>query len=334
MAEWHAPANQAGSPMALTLIVAIAIGVASLAPLLAPAIACRDSGAARRAGLAAVAWSGALILLIALTMAATTVAFDGLLTGQRPDRLPDFAYAASARGLIAVCGAHVGTPAAALEACRSAPGFTGVLRPQDFSADGPWLAIGLPAAHGLSVALSGLMGVAFVAVAMMIAASGFQTFATAIGHDALYRVRDTTALTSRRLATTRLSAVACIAVAVAIAWLRAPDPRALIGLAIALSTAALAPLLALALWPRAGGADATMSLLMGLATAEAVIISGEGPPSLERLATGAVAACLCGFGAGFIASLFRAGGPESVGGAFVHQVLHGEQDALTPDKGA
>jgi cation/acetate symporter len=334
MAEWHAPAAPADDSMAYVLVVAIAIGVAALAPLLSPAIACRDSGAARRAGIAAVVWSGALIALVAISMAATSVALDGRLTGQRADRLPDFAYAASAKGLVQICGGNVGRPAEALEACRAAPGSPTILRAEDIVVDGAWLAIGLPAARGLSVALSGLMGVAFVAIAMMIAASGFQTFATAVGHDAFYRVRDASALTSRRLATTRLAAVVGVIAAIAIVWLRAPDPRALTGLAIAFSTAALAPLLALALWPRAGGADATLALLVGLATAEAVIVTGGGPPSLERLAASAVAACVCGFCAGFISSLFRAGGPESVGGAFVQHVLHGEQDALNPDKGA
>ncbi len=334
MAEWHAIDGEANQTMGYVLIAAIAIGVAVLAPLLAPAIACRDGSNAGRAGFAALAWTGGFAALVGVTMAMTTMAFDQRLTGQRPDRLPAFAYAASGKGLVAICGHAIATPAEALESCRRAPGFKDVLRAEDISASGAWLTIGLPASRGLSVAFSGLVGAALVAIAMMLAAAGFQSLGTAVGHDAFYRVRDATALTSRRLAVTRLVMLVGVAAACAIVQTRVLDPRALIGLALAFSTATLAPLLALSLWPRAGGADATVSLLVGLATAETVIVFGGASPSLERLAAGAVIACGAAFAAGLATSLFREGGPESQGGPFLHGVLHGEQDVLNPDKGA
>ena len=334
MAEWHALSGDSSQTMGYVLIVAIAIGVAVLAPLLSPAIACRDGATARAAGLAALAWSAAIAALMAVTMSLTTIAFDTRLTGQRPERLPAFAYSASAKGLVEICGRSVSTPAEAAETCRQRSGFKDVLRAEDVSASGSWLTIGLPASRGLSVAFSGLIGAALVAIAMMIAASGFQALGTAIGHDAFYRVRDSSALTSRRLAVTRFVIMLGIALACGAINFLVVDARALIGLAIAFSTATIAPLLALSLWPRAGGADATIALLVGLATAEVVIVAGGSSPSLERLATGAVIACVVALISGLCTSLFREGGPESQGGPFLHGVLHGEQDVLNPDKGA
>lgn len=334
MSEWQAIANSPGDPMGYALVAAIAIGVAVLAPLLSPAMTCRDGGSSRLAGLAATAWIVVLGGLVAATMALTSMSFDQRMTGQRPDRLPEFVYTASQKGLVSICGDHVAGPAAAVEACRKTSGFSNVLRAEDFAASGAWLTIGLPASRGLSVAFSGLVGAALTSIAMMIAAAGFQIVGTAIGHDAFYRVRDSSALTSRRLAITRFVLIAGVVASGALVQSVELDPRALIGLAIAFSTATLAPLLVLSLWPRAAGADATIALLVGLATAEIVIVLGGGSPTLERMAASALIACMAGFAAGFATSLFRAGGPESQGGAFVHGVLHGDQDVLNPDKGA
>ncbi len=334
MGEWHAITQSPGDPMGLALVAAIAIGVAVLAPLLSPAMTCRDGSSARLAGLAGTAWIIVLGALVAATMALASMSLDQRMTGQRPDRLPDFVYAASAKGLVSICGEQVATQAAALEACRKTPGFNNVLRAEDYVASGAWLTVGLPASRGLSVAFSGLVGAALTSIAMMIAAAGFQIVGTALGHDAFYRVRDSSALTSRRLAITRFVLIVAILGCGALVQSVSLDPRALIGLAIAFSAAALAPLLALSLWPRAAGADATIALLVGLATAEIVIVLGGGTPSVERMALSSIAGGIAACVSGFVTSLFRPGGPESQGGAFVHGVLHGDQDVLNPDKGA
>jgi len=128
--------------------------------------------------------------------------------------------------------------------------------------------------------------------------------------------------------------VAAIGAAAALLAHVSCDPRTAIALAIAFSAAGIAPLLALALWPRASGADATVALLAGLATAEIVIMTAGGSPGIDRLAGAALLACLVSVAAGLATSLLR--GPEDFtrGGAFVHGVLHGEADVLAPDKGA
>jgi cation/acetate symporter len=142
------------------------------------------------------------------------------------------------------------------------------------------------------------------------------------------------ALTSRRLAITRAVMLAAI-LACGIFLLHHPiDPPSAIGLAFAFSAAVIAPLLVLSIWPRTSSSDATIALLAGLATAEAVIALGADAPSLDRLAASAIIACVVATLAGFAASLLRSDDPEGQGGAFVHELLYGETDVLHPDKGA
>ena len=56
-------------------------------------------------------------------------------------------------------------------------------------------------------------GVTLYLVLAAVAAASFLALATALGHDAFYRVRDVTAMTSRRLAVTRVSLVASVTLA-------------------------------------------------------------------------------------------------------------------------
>ena len=315
----------------LTLSIAMGIGLAALAPLLAPPITARDRGAALRSGLAMLGWSTVLAALFAATVAASALLVYRETSGQRADRLPPVIYAASAAGLIDICGGPVESPAAARIRCNILPGATVVLRPQDVRPDGMLLVTALPALAGFGAASTGLVSAAIVAAGLIMACAGILAFATALGHDAFYRVRDQAALTSRRLAITRiLIAFAAIAGAVLLS-VRTPDPRLLIGLAIALSAAGIAPLLALSLWPRALGADAVVALLAGLGVAEAIFLSA--PPEIGRLAFGACAGCATGLLAGVGTSFLRRG-DRAESKAFVEAVLRGEGDVLRPDKGA
>lgn len=334
MAGWHAGGAPQPGHMSALLIVAIAIGVGVLAPLLSPAITCRDAGNAQRAGFAALVWSLVFVAGVAGTMAVAALTLDGGLVGLRPEGLPSFVYIASGKGLVTICGHAVADPAAARSACAAWPGFGGQLRPQDIAANGEYLILGLPELRRFDVAFSGLVEAGAAAVAIVLAAAGIEALATALGHDAFYRVRDTTALTSRRLAVTRAIMLVAIVAIGALLAVRPADPRSSIGLALAFSAAAIAPLLILSLWPRASSADATIALLAGLASAEVVILLGGGAPSIERLAASAVVACLFATLVGLISSLLRRDDPVSQGGAFVHGLLHGESDVLHPDKGA
>ncbi len=324
-----------GGRSSFVMMLALALGLGSLAPLLAPAATTGDTATARKAGLSSLAWSATALAVIGVSIAVAAIAAEQWMTGERADRLPAFAYKASAAGLLKICGAFAGTAEAALAACRDATGFAGlVLRPQDYTPEGLWLVLGMPEMREFGVALSGLVSAGFIAIALMLAAAGFQSFATSLGHDALYRVRDINALASRRLAMTRIIMMIGVMTTGLVLSRMAIDPRTLIGLAILLSAAAIAPLLALALWPRASGTDAALALLGGLAAFAAVIAAGPDFSNAQNLALAAMVSCATAFITGVATSFRHSGGLASEGSHFLHSVLHGESDVLHRDRSA
>lgn len=333
IAAWHGASDWDGNSLAI--IGAVAIGVACLAPLLSPAATTADTHDARRAGLSAITWSIVTIAVILVTVAAAALILADFLIGFRPDRMPQFAYAAGDKGFLNICGAAFATAEQALAACSAKTGSTRlVLRSQDLSPQGLWLLMGLPGFRGYGVAFSALVGTAVISVSLAFAAAGFQAFGTAIGHDGLYRAHNTSALTSRRLAMTRIVMVIAILGVSALLGRTEIDARQAIGLAILFSTAAIAPLLALSMWPRAAGIDAAVALLVGLGMAGTIIALRGVVPDIETLCFAALVAAVAGLAAGIAVSFFHSGGLATEGSTFVHGLLHGKADLLNRDKGA
>jgi cation/acetate symporter len=331
MVAWHGATPAAFSSTGVLLIAAIAIGVAALGPLLSPAMTCNDASAARRAGLSSLTWWLSLIAIVAATMAYSALAVENTFVGSAADALPAYAYRAAARGLLTICGQAAPGPEAALAACKAAAGYAGSLRPQDIVVSGGWLVAGLSELRGFSVAFSGLVAAGLIAVGVMLAASGIQVLGTAVGHDMFYRVRDTTALTSRRLAATRLTMTLAIIVLCGVLMQVTIYPAAMIGMAIVFSAAAVAPLMALALWPRVSAPAASLALLAGLCTAGGIIALGGDLPSIERLAASALAGCFVALLVGVATSLRRSRDQSRTGRLFVEGVLHGEGEILNTD---
>ena len=316
------------------IMVAMAIGLAALAPLLAPAVTTRGPGEARRGGLMGLAWCALLALMALAVMAASALALQSGLTGLRVADVPSFLLEASGRGMITICGRNPATIAQVRAACEALPGFAGVLRTSDLAASGDYLLLGLAQLRGFGPALSGLAMAGRIAIALVLSAAGFLTLATALGNDAFYRMREVSALTSSRLAVTRIILLGAIAGSANLLLRYGVDPRALIGLALGLSAVTVAPLLLLTLWPRATGQDAAIALIAGLGMAEIILLFAGAAPDLGDFAgaavTGFVTATLAGLGA----SLLHAPDPTSPGEAFVHGLLHQDGDVLGPDKGA
>ena len=204
-------------------------------------------------------------------------------------------------------------------------------RPSDST--GAFLLSALPEIKGFGAAFSGLAIAGRLAIAMTLSAAGFMTLATAWGERAFYQTHKSHSLTSGRLALTRCVLFAAIAGA---AWLQintTTDPHLLIGAAIGLSAVAIAPLLVLALWPRADGQDAAVGLVVGLAMAEAaMLVSGE--LNAGVLAGAAMTGFVSAAASGAFASMRHPAGPVTDGEAFVHGLLHGKSDVLRPDKNA
>ncbi|MCB1545022.1 MAG: symporter-like protein [Rhodoblastus sp.] len=323
--------GDSGQPVSLWLSLGMALGMAASAPLIAPFLTVRDRTAALRAGIGAGLWSAALAALVAATVAASALGLIDQLGGRRPDRIPDQIYAASAARLIKICDQYPRNWGQARDACQKAPGFTGAIRPQDISTRGAFLLTALPPLGGFGAAATGFVWAAVAALGGALAAAGLLAAAVALGNDAIHRLRDKSALTSRRLAIVRAILLASILACALVCSARELDSRALIGVSLAFSAAGLAPLMALTLWPRARSRDAMFALVIGLGTAETMLIYGEG--TVRGLAAAAVVGCFASVIAGVLSSQIG-GGDRSAGYRFVAAVWRPEGDVVAPDKGA
>lgn len=323
-----------GSAADYLTALGLALGVATLAPALTPFVATRDAPAARRAGVAALFWTLVAAALVAATIAASALALSRVAVGQTPEHLPDALYQASGRGFVQICGARVDRPAAARTACLARnlpPGAP--LRAQDVSVRAEYLIGGLPQLEKLGAAFTGLIASGLIAVGLVLAAASLHACAAAVGHDALYRLRAESALTSRRLAITRLALVGVTALGSATSAANAIDARTLVGLALAISASGLFPLLGLVFLPRAQEKDAMTAQLIGVATMAGTLFVEPGPPGVGALAWAGFSGALAGLLAGVLtARLWSHETPESV--AFVRRLLRGDGKVLREDKGA
>ena len=328
----HIAAWQGETGGGLAAGLGLALGVATLAPLLAPLVGVRDGRAALRAGAGGLIWTGAIGLLIAAAVATSALALIDAAAARRPDRLPEAIYAASATRLVGLCGHAAGRPQEALAACQ-ARGKT-ALTPADIEPRGLFLLTAAPPLGGLGAADAGLVWAAQVALALALAAAGLLSSAGALGHDAFYRLRDSGALTSRRLAVTRAAYVGATLAAVLVAGAVELDAHLLLGAALALCAAAAAPVLILAFWPRVLAPHALAALATGLVVMS--LAQARGAQTLtamyESASWGFLAALT--LGAAFALSDRRPhADARARAGAFVAQTLR-RGDAVPPDKGA
>jgi cation/acetate symporter len=330
--DWGALSTNPGA--GVIVMFAVTLGIATLAPLLAPAIATQTPGRARLAGCAAFGWTFVFAFLIAVGLAGATLSLARQGVGQSPAHLPDAVYAASAHGLVTICGARAPDPASARRACAGKSGSTGApLRASDFRVNGALFLAELPGLEQMGAAASGLLASAQIALALALAAAGLQAFGTALGHEAIYRFRGNVDLTSRRLITTRLALLTVAAAGAAASASGRFDARALIAFALALSAAAMAPVAALAPWSRADDRDALYALLGGLLGMMVVILIAGNPRDGDVLAGAALAGALFGFAAGVASALSRPAG-SAHGRAFVARLTRGDGAVMEPEKGA
>jgi len=331
---WGALAHSTGVGAELLVALAVTLGIATLAPLLAPAVATRSAQGARLAGCAAFGWTFVFAFLIATVLAGAALSLTREGVGQQPERLPDAIYAASAHGLVTICGAATLDPASARRACAGKGASPGTpLSAKDIRVNGAFLLTGLPGLEQMGAAVSGLLASAQIALALALAAAGLQAFSTALGHEAIYRLRGKIDLTSRRLITTRLALLAVAAAGSAASALDLFDPRGLIAFALALSAATTAPVAALARWPRADDRDALFALLGGLVGMTSVILIAGDPRDGDVIAVAALTGAALGLAAGGASALSRPAGSAHAQ-AFVTRLVRGDGDVMEPEKGA
>ncbi len=289
-------ATEAAGRDTVPLALVAALGLATLAPLTQCGLACSSPGQSRRAGLGALGWGLAIFTVAAFLATLGEQNLASLFSGQAA--LPQWLFDPGAGGALAFCGQSAASLAAAQKACAQDPGFPGALQLSNIDAGGAWLLLSLPRFAAANPAIRGLVAATAAALGVSVAAMGLHAFATAVGHDALYRRGGLPVLTSARLAMTRLvmlGGALCLALAgVSVK----PDPRVLVGLAVALSAATFAPLLLLAFWPRATGGHAAAATLAGLACFALALARAGLSPGYAQLAdatlVGIAAALLTG----------------------------------------
>jgi cation/acetate symporter len=333
MRAWGALAPTSVGFSAFGGAAATALGLATLAPLLAPSLTTYNSASARRAGASALFWSFILTSLTALVIAASALALARGVGGRAVDRLPEAVYVASARGAATICGQAAAGPAEARKACAAAGVAPGApLRPEQVAAKPELLLLGLPDLEGFGAAFAGLLAAAVIALGVALGAGGMQACATALGHEAFYHWRGDADLTSRRLAATRVALVAVAALGVASTSAGLFDAKALARLALSLSAATLGPVAALAFWPRAGARDALIALVAGLAAMAGLGAAGPGLAPLDAFALSTLGGAVFGLGAGVASALTRPAATSDA--AFVRRMIYGDGQVMKPDRGA
>ena len=310
-------------------MIAAMLGVATLAPLLAPAVASHDPGDARRVGLIGFGWTLLFAWLVAATVAGTALSLAYQTLGRPPERLADAVYDVSARRELTLCGALAPNPVAGHAACPS-----GALKNGDVAVLGDALLTGLPTLEGMGAAAAGLASAARIALALALAAAGLQAFGTTLGHEALFRLRGATDLTSRRLATTRIALTGLATLGFILSGFIVSDAAALMGLALCFSAGLITPLAGLSLWPRFADRDALAALAAGCLGITAVFAMAGTARQVDALAAAALFGAVCMVAGGALSALSR--GPERTapGAAFLRRLLHGDGEVAPRDKGA
>jgi cation/acetate symporter len=290
-------------PMEPAIVAALALGLATLAPLFGPALGSRDRAGTLRSGFFAFVFVGLIAALAALTMTRSTLALDAALVGRTPANLPADILVASGRGAISICGVHSAVSSEIATACGSEAGFDGILRLQDVGADARYLLEDIPHLRHAGPTLAGLAAVFAIALGVGVAAAGVQSFATSFGHDIFAHKRRRFGPASRRLAYARGLALLLIGASAAALANGADNPCLCIALALAVSAALVAPLVGLTVVKQATSLGALTALLVALFVIAASILTHRGPWAPEEIAHNAIFAALDAFLAGIFVSL-------------------------------
>ena len=288
------------------VILTLALGIACLSPILSPSLTSTSQHQARRGTLLGLAGMLALMAVIGLTALSTSQSLNQRLEGQRPERLPPALLKANGNGLISLCGEQSADPVRILAACRTSSEFKGTLRSHDIQMRPLFLLIVLSSSKGWNAALSGLVATSLGLMALMTAGAGALSCAIALSQDAFHRLRDQHALSSRRLAITRLCFVmTLLALTLGLSQIRI-DAGLLAGGAIGLASLILAPLTVLMFWPRANSFDACSVIAVSLGVSFWPFVETHSWPDYTRLFQQALIGAGCGLSTALLTSFLHA----------------------------
>lgn len=291
----------------LPVMIALALGLAALGPLLGPAVAGCDGTRARRSGFFALLLIAVTAVLGAMTMAGSTAALDAAFAGRDLGKLPADLFAANENGGMSICGIRPGTSNVIVGSCTAKNGSAG-LRPQDNVVSAEYLLQSFPSLRRQSGVLASLAAVFAVTLGLAVAAAGAQSFATSLGHDLLYSKRRHSGPASQRLAIARALAILLIGFCSAWPASGSADPRLLITLALTVSATLLTPLLALSLVAAATSFDALMALLVAALMIARFALSDSKGWTPNGLASEVIFAAAAGLSAGIILSFLHGRG--------------------------
>ncbi|HTJ01326.1 MAG TPA: hypothetical protein VL492_00930 [Methylovirgula sp.] len=285
----------------LPIVIAFALGVSLLVPLAGTAVASRDAATAWRCGVTGTFWLIVGTLLVSATIAGATLALKTAVVGHAVADLPPALLEASGRGALSICGAYSAVPSAVASVCGA---HAQSLQLQDIHSTGLDLIVSLPLLRGSEPTLARLAAVFLIVIGAALAAAGVQGFLTSLAHDIRAPRRRHLGPASQRLAVARALAIGFIVCAGL--WLadHSVDTRFVTTLAIMLSVAIIAPLLALSLLPQATHLAAFATLCVsGFIMIHFFVYSGA-QISTPGLATDSIFAAADGLAVGlFIAFL-------------------------------
>jgi len=307
----------------------IAFGLCAFHPFLTPAQTALRSADARMGSASGLIWLILVLILAAASFALSSLALQGA-SGLWLVDVPDILLRASARGDLAICGAHPKTIAQLREAC----GNITALRAGDVVGTPFYLLTAAGELRGFGVSFTSLMRAGLFSLLVALAGAGVMSFATTLAHEAWDRWRKGRALTSQRLAIARLLLILTLVAACLILRSMQFETRHLLAIALALSACLVAPLMLLSLIARATILEALVALglsLFGLA----LPLTLQGPHmSFTELAQMTTLATLLGFCVAALLCLRYPKDPASEGATFVAALLHGEGDVMQDDRGA
>ena len=292
-------------PFNPAIAIALALGLAALAPLFGPSVASGGRIPALRAGPLAVFFLGALAVLSVLTLTRATHALDAALIGQEPAKLPAQILTASRAHELSLCGIASDDVQTIAGACAAEPGFTQTLRARDIGASAAYLLENLPSLLHLGPVLTGLASVFAMTLGIAVAAAGIQSFTTSLGHDIYHPHRRRFGPVSRRLAIARALTILLIVLCGAFLEHHHADPRNLILLATIFSASLIAPILVLTLVRRVTAFDAGAALAVAIVLMAHFFFTHRQGWPIAALAGNAIFAALDAAIAGFFASLLH-----------------------------
>jgi cation/acetate symporter len=311
---WHWPA-----------LILLAVGLSTLMPLTMSALAMRSPATARGASWVAGVLSAGVIMLCAAGLANSSLGLENQVVNRSANDVPLVIYQASRAHLLSLCEQNPSSPALGYAMCNR-DGAHPNLSPDDLRVSPAGLMLAVPGLTPSLLALSGIIFAALTGLALVLCAANIMACAVLLGQDFMRHTSAQPALTSKRLALTRLfMIITLVSVGVSVTQ-TSLDPTDLIAASFALSLSLYVPLYVLAFMWRVETSAALCATLSAVVIGAIMIVFQGTPSTWDGWAslsgvTSTSALCL-----GLIISFIMPARDPITAKAFVYAILHGHTD--------